>query len=526
MLITSEERTYLLDSIADLLEEYDYEYTYDALDKIIDKWAEEKGNLIQAFKNHPNYLEGKFMIAFDTDYERVVNKQASTSFANYLVAMCHNSDFIANLPQEINNQRMEEGNEYLPDRVWRFLRNLSSIATRTITEDTANEINEIMPNIHAHTGEKTSRVINRICTYLGFSKFENYNREFAKYADSLSPLKITRHTILSINPLDYLTMSFGNSWASCHTIDKGNKRNMPNSYEGQYSSGTMSYMLDKVSMVFYTVDSSYDGNEYWDQPKINRQMFHYGQEKLIQGRLYPQSNDYEGEDYTPIRNIVQKIMADIYGVPNLWTVRKGTEAACGYVYTKGTHYPDYRHFDKCSLSRQKGSENEEWIVIGSTPICVECGYVHDKNESINCCNIPNAYYCEDCGCVIEDEDDAIWINGYHYCRDCVNYCDICNEYHRGESHYIERDNIDVCESCLEDFYYTCEDCGEYVHRDDAYWCESEDGYICRDCYEENYMTCPECGEIFHVDDMEEYDCNWVCSDCYDKLTEKDDEEVC
>lgn len=523
MLITAQEREYLLSSMRTLLNEYDYDFTIDALDEIIDTWVEAKANLIQAFKKHPNYIEGKFMIAFDTDYERVVNKKGSSDFSRYILQVSSESEFINNLPKEINDQRIAELCICLPNDIYDFLYNLSYIATRTITAETADNINEMMPNIHAHTGEKTSRVINKICTYLGYNKSADYNREFAKYADSLSPLKITRHTILSINPLDYLTMSFGNSWSSCHTIDKRNKRHMPNGYEGQYSSGTVSYMLDATSMVFYTVDAAYDGQEYWNEPKINRQMFHYGEEKLIQSRLYPQSNDGCGEDYTPNRNIVQKIIADIYEFPNLWIIRKGCTPASEYVRTRGTHYPDYTHFSDCSISRLKGSVNEEVITIGASPICIECGCTHDEGSNINCC-AKEHQFCECCGCLIKDEDDEVWIDDSVYCRDCVSYCDLCGEYHRGEDYYIRSDDIYVCEYCLDNYYYMCNDCGEYVHRDDAIYVDQEDFYICPDCYDMDYVTCSQCEEVLHRDGAEylEDTDEYVCLNCYEEL----EEEVC
>ena len=44
---------------------------------------------------------------------------------------------------------------------------------------------------------------------------EAYDK-FAKYADSINPIKVKRHTVLSVHPIDYYTMSFGNSWTSCH----------------------------------------------------------------------------------------------------------------------------------------------------------------------------------------------------------------------------------------------------------------------------------------------------------------------
>ena len=523
-IITEQERAYLVNSIKNLLYEYDYDYTTKAINHIIDEWAAAKEDIIRAFKNHPNYLEGQFMIAYDTDYERIINKRGAENFAEYLTSIDSLNKILPLIPTEMDEQRKRDGCGYLPDDVYNFLLRLGQIAERTISDETANKINDMMPTVRAHTGEKTSRVINKICTYLGYTKFDDYNKEFAKYADSLSPVRITRHTILSVNPLDYLTMSFGNSWASCHTIDKSNKRGMPNSYEGQYSSGTMSYMLDPTSMVFYTISSEFNGQEYWNEPKVCRQMFHYGEEKLIQGRLYPQSNDGESGEYTANRNVVQKIIADIYDFPNLWTVKKGVSAIKDYVIKDGTHYPDYFHFDYCTISRQNGSENEDEIYIGAEPICVECGYTHSEEDCINCCSNPSLLTCADCGCDIDDED-AYYVDGEYYCRDCVSYCERCGEYHRDEAYYIDSEERYVCESCYDDYYCRCEECGENICRDDAYWCEEQDGYICIDCYEESYDTCAECGEIFNRDDMKIHNDKWVCSECYDNLI-KDEEEAC
>ena len=84
MVITEMERKYLLDKMMDLLDEYDYRYETSALDTIIDTWAENKGVLIDAFKKHPNYIEGKFMIAFDSDFDREINIKASVNFSLYL----------------------------------------------------------------------------------------------------------------------------------------------------------------------------------------------------------------------------------------------------------------------------------------------------------------------------------------------------------------------------------------------------------------------------------------------------------
>lgn len=287
-IITEEERKTLLNQMKHLLDEYDYEYTDRALNKIINTWANNKKDLIAAFQKHPNYLKGKFMIVFSHDFERVTNRNALERFKSWVidgdvVNYVKEKNF---MPENMKKETSLYGQKY-PTEIFNFLIKIPVYTSQYIDSELADELNKICPEVHAHDGQKTSRVINKLLAYIGVGKHPEYNREFAKYADALNPLKITRHTILSVNPLDYLTMSFGNSWASCHTIDKQNKRGMPNSYQGMYSSGTISYMLDSPSMVFYTVDASYDGNDFWNEPKINRQMYHWGENKLIQGRLYP-----------------------------------------------------------------------------------------------------------------------------------------------------------------------------------------------------------------------------------------------
>lgn len=522
MAITTSEREYLLNNMKDLLEEYGYEYTEDALNKIIDEWSSQKAGLIDAFKKHSNYIEGKFMIAFDADYERTIDKVASYVFRDWLMSNMREAK--PNFPKEIQD-RTDYG-DYLPWGIFRFIDNLNRYAERCVSEETARHLNEICPEVRVHAGQKTSRIVNKLLCYLGFDKIDGYNREFAKYADSLSPLTIKRHTILSLNPLDYLTMSFGNSWASCHTIDKKNRRGMPNNYSGCYSSGTISYMLDPSSMVLYTVDAAYNGNEYWTQPKINRQMFHYGEEKLVQARLYPQDNDGADSVYTPYRNIVQDIISTIFNFPNLWTLSKGIDNASRYIYSYGTHYRDYEHYNNCSLSRVKGSENDESFVVGARPICVNCGERHSTETNINHCGYAR---CADCGCQLSEED-AIEIDGEIYCRGCCHWCERCDQYVHEDTTWIEGYGH-VCATCLDRDFMYCEVCESYEREEEMTWIECEDRYVCDHCLSRYYSYCEDCGEYYPDDDMHTYRGTQLCEDCYDARVENEnnsneDDEAC
>lgn len=505
-IINDEERKVLLDDMKGLLSEYDYQYTEEALNKIIDTWATNKADLITAIKKHPNYLQGKFMIVFSHNFDRTVDKTAINGFKKWLL----NSEtcFAVRefMTEEMRNEVIDYGRK-LPNDIFCFLTEMTNMTGQYIDDYIVERLDNISPDLHAHKGQKMSRVVNKLLTYVGFNKLPDYNREFAKYADALNPLQITRHTVLSVNPLDYLTMSFGNSWASCHTIDKENKRNMPNSYEGMYSSGTVSYMLDKPSMVFYTVDASYNGNDFWNEPKINRQMFHWGEEKLVQGRLYPQDNDGDNSVYTPYREIVQNIMSELFEFPNLWTVAKGTSAAGRYVCSYGTHYRDYDNYDNCTLSRIKGSENEKYINVGHDPICIKCGNEHDIQENISCC--ARKVTCAECGCEI-DEYEARYIDGEYYCDDCSFWCDCCDEYRVGVATEV-RGGGTVCSSCIEDHYTFCDDCEEYVRN--RYINEINGEHICNECFEENFGPCDHCGAMHRFTDMREIAHRMLCPDC-------------
>ena len=450
-ILSDEKRKELIKEITVLLKEYDYHPTEKGLNAIIDEWSINKADIIRLFDKHPNY-NGKFQIAFDADYDRELNYNAIQKFKKYLnkylvaneihmdgysyseaCSLRNKFAQICDCMKALNDMNLgvakldEKSIEYyeseynrlktLANRMIDYIRTINYrtfgnyvfekdvwyntiskfidfldlfdyISEPLATEYFADRINDWYPSVKAVKGQKVSRIVNKVCCLLGIDKYEDYNKEFAKFSDAVNPLSIKRHTVLSCHPIDYLTMSFGNSWASCHTIDKHNKRDMPDAYSGGYSGGTMSYMLDGSSVVFYTVDAKYTGNQLELEPKINRNMFHIGEDKIIQARVYPQSNDDTDGIYTKIRNIVQKVIADCMDKPNLWKLRKGTDECEEVTNTIGVHYRDYLNFDSCNVSYLKlddsGSVNTTKIKIGHNPICPCCGKTHDSEENIEC----------------------------------------------------------------------------------------------------------------------------------------------
>ena len=323
----------------------------------------------------------------------------------------------------INKDKAKEMKDILS-----FINEVSSNPHMFTTKDEIEYLNQLTESLDLRivAGQKFSRIINKLCTKVGIDKVEGYQQKFAKFGDDINELSIKRHTIISINPIDYLTMSFGNSWASCHTIDKLNDRYCPNSYSGQWSGGTLSYMLDGSTVVFYTVDKAYDGTDFELQNKVNRCMFNLGEDKLIQGRVYPQSNDGDQTIYNEVRAIMQKTVSEMFNVNNLWILKQGTSACSEVTYSQGAHYRDYLHYGNCNVSYLKPDsgyeKNPKRIVIGHKGICPTCGEEHSSENYIICSNcVNNVKRCPHCGKVIRN-DDHIEIDGQVYCSNCAKYC--------------------------------------------------------------------------------------------------------
>ena len=78
----------------------------------------------------------------------------------------------------------------------------------------------------------------------------------------------------------------------------------------------------------------------------------------------------------------------------------------------------------------------------------------------------DAYTCNHCGRLIDDNDDYVGADDEHYCESCFydrfNTCEHCGSvYYTEDLIYVESVGYDVCEWCLNHNYNTCDQCDEY-----------------------------------------------------------------
>lgn len=512
--------------VEEILDDQGYEYTTSAIDKICDKNNKAKERLRNLFRKHPNWDESNQMIVFKkSQYERVVNLNEINRIINSISV---NYDTV-----------LTPLDAFVAIEIWDKIKDWVKADTfsNTLTEEECEYFTEQakakgLDNIKPVVGQRITKVIRKFLLAAGADKWPNYNSIIAKIGDAINPFKIERHTCISINLIDYLLMSNGDNWNSCHDIRRDEYE-----YEaGCYSSGTLSYALDETSVVFYTVDSSYKGDDFARQPKTSRQMFYIGEDMMIQSRLYPQSNDTgAGGLYQQIREVMEKTIADLWEVPNFWSVGQTDR---DLIKTWGTHYPDYNYDGyPTKMIKLKGKNDFKKIIIGHDPICINCGYTHTERETIDCCSVNTCYECRE-----RVGSNGIYYGGEYYCEECCEYCEYHGEYEprdRAEMFYVDNYGW-ICNdgACCSDEIIYCENCGEYHSADEEIYTEDGHWYCCEDCaeyagyhyvssreeyiHEDNLIYCSECGEFIHIDDSyqtENGDC--YCGSCFKELEEEE-----
>lgn len=395
----------LVDDIMKLLTQCNFRHTEHGVCTMLDTYFTNKEPLIKLFQKSNSYA-GDMRIVAEKEFERDNNKN------NIANKVCWFNTSVR--PDQIIRKKEDELGKTLQDYLItgithlkaselediKLLKKFAKINENTtkydsygFTKESVNKYNKFcnvlrvfesiyepnlsLSNVNAilakdntlkvASGMKTSRAFNHVCNVYGVDKAENYNKVFAKYADLVSGLKRKLKFVISLNPYDYLTMSFGNSWTSCHNIKN----------HGGWCGGTMSYMLDGTSIITYCVGK--DDNVQTDN-KIYRNMFAYGNNVLLQSRVYPQGNDGNKDLYEVFRTLVQAEFTELLGLKeNKWYVNAGPTACCNATTSFGVHYKDYKT-NRCanvSYPVEKSGEANLYdgsLVIGHNGICVYCGH--------------------------------------------------------------------------------------------------------------------------------------------------------
>ena len=404
----------LVDDMIALLKNYGHRCTEQGVCAMLDKYFTNKEPLIKLLMKSDNYIGG-MRIALKKDFERKIDEREIRSFI-YGLRQTLNTERLLNYKDEsgkslfdnlstgcmifdINKIPKRKEIDESVEKVRSF--NYETFATASSNETYnafnahigyfANIASSTFPSNLSHNGvelkhgTKTSRAFNKVCAHYGVDKFPEYNKVFARYADLVSGLVRKENFVISVNPLDYLTMSLGVSWRSCHMIDGS-----------MYQGGCLSYMLDKTSIITFVVDDI-DG-EIHNTRRLYRQMFHYSNDMFMQNRLYPQGNDGATDLYEKFRGFMVEEFSKLLGVDNKWKVDCGYEHCRNHVVSVGTHYKDYNHNNSCAVfypEKKKTKLSDYVMTVGHDGICPHCGKA-----------FTSAGYISHGKCVVSNEEEV------------------------------------------------------------------------------------------------------------------------
>lgn len=393
----------------------------------LNEWAKNKAFLLDLLRHHPGWDEDAKAIVFTFDEGRGIEHDVVDEIAFTM------EDLAAE--QIKDEQRLED---------FRIsLRTAVSEYSSTLSEQ-ALEVIRTRGSIKCATGQKTSRIIGKLCRQFGVDGHERYNAVFAQLSDSLNPLQMLKTALLSLHPCDFLEMSNkDNTWISCHNLENGS-----------YQAGALSYMTDDVSMIFYTIDPG-TTDHFYRVPRRSRQMFFYKEGMLFQSRLYPSDLSEPMDLY---RSIVQKAIAVCLNVPNRWLLKKKREDVNTYCSSgEGSRqYPDYNYHGNVSLL--KAIPEHSHFVIGRPSLCVCCGRAYKTGQLK--CNCEDIVVCKDCGQTVSMRN-ARYIDGAYHCNACLHICGVCGGMIQGTMYpaYDRHGHlVEICESCYQASLEPCAAC--------------------------------------------------------------------
>lgn len=497
-----EEPTEDMSPLETFLTKYGVAYSPEVVTKIEKDAYEAKASLREKFSKHPNWDEKRQAIVMEEEVEIPVDRSLAASIAKN-IGYEYNSD-VATFVSEVITYNTIRGLVYLGDR---------GISVLNIITNSSYE--------SYHQGMKVTRFLRSLFEHFNINRtFTNFEKEYAKLADAISVRKIKRTFVLSLNLLDFMSMSHGNSWTSCHSVEN----------YGEYHGGCMSYALDNSTAIMYTLEGNVDDNvDLWTIPKVTRQLFMFDDGWMIQSRCYP--------DYTnaATANMHADFVLPIY--EELWGKVEEVEVntcavntfCCRYTSTYGLHYPDYTYNYNCRLYFRVPRNEVNIISIGHDTPDTVTGELNNRAGQLTCRKtttpiIYDVVICADCGRLInlaETDDYGIMYNGEYYCENCVVRCYECGDklpVREARSY----DDEYYCESCFDDNFYICDNCGVPVPNDQTY---HEDGCCyCEDCYCEIYDDCTGCGCTCERDTMVEIDGEYYCEDCAAEIEEEKEME--
>ena len=546
--LTNELRNNIVGGMRDLCYEAEYDFNGEAFDYNLDKWAKNKAHLYNVFSKSVDFNANELAIVKDIEITRDCELDNACRMAIKWVCHKHYPYVLRAIIEIMFDNTNKEGifdfecGGYYDsiDNNYAFYKENYGYDILTYADiiyrdyDICRATMFFCKQLKIANKIKLSKALNKIfdkykhfkdykmeidCSYIkevreldengdwtgNMCKVLNFNQFQAQLNDKLSPKTEKKKLVISINPLDYITQSRGNSWSSCHAFNPY----WDDSYSGCNKGATLTMMVDPSSVIAYIIDTD-NTNDLWNVPKQNRQTIFISDnhDYIVQNVFYPQKQETLSKQ---VRNVLQDILMNnetwVHSTSSGWRLNLDTMGYKGYDdWGKGVDISFLKELQDTTMPR---------IKVGDYAYCVDsCEYIED-NCSV-CSDHYGKIYCEYCD-EWHDEDDMRWIDYYgrYFCDselDDMYYCEDIEDYRFDDDCWYNEYNGYYYSNDEENVYvenYGCVRMYDIEYSGEFFYCNH-----CDCCYYNGYTT-----EHFDNDSCESY-----CDDCYNELELDFDEE--
>lgn len=186
---------------------YKLPFTEQGVRANLEQWQTAKAGLLELLRRHPNWREEELAIVFDISEQREIDHDRVDEAKFELALLAEEMQ----MPQDKRDC---------------FTRALDAATADYATVPSDARVSEVsrIGGIKCGSGMKASRIINRLSLHFGLDTFETeklcgapghqelrrvhpYQAAFARLADALNPVTLTKRGVLSVHPCDFLEMS-------------------------------------------------------------------------------------------------------------------------------------------------------------------------------------------------------------------------------------------------------------------------------------------------------------------------------
>lgn len=436
------------------------------IDVWLEAWAKNKIKLYKLLGNSFTY---RTFFEYNKTYDEIINQMEDLlasfrSFACDLIAWAKKNSFGEEVVDFFNG----------------------CLSPRRLTDDEITiglkfKLPNVKKTFQAQRGAKPLRALGRFLTYCknvdGVNEFlRTFEQLRIQHSIILNDKTINANLVLSIDPIDYMTMSDNASnWQSC----------MSWVHDGCYHVGTVEMMNSNNVLCCYLeaaepyhFNKENQSDEYSCPNKRWRQLIYITKDIIVGGKSYPYTNeDLSKKLIEVVRELADKNLHWHYRFgPELYQDMKWINGSCSM--NRAKNYIRSKNTKKYNiLFDSKGMYND---MVNDNDFPYWC--VRNKVKHTKVISYSGKAPCLCCGSqvIYESWHDADYNERYEncgevVCEDCLNEikCDLCAENNPRQTHIKMKnrqgETMTVCSHCARDLFYKCPDCGKTMFV--SYWGE-------------------------------------------------------